>query len=80
MSIYLMYTIFKFKMGGAATTAGLLLFSMVNYQALTGILTLLAGVPKEKANMHQMTALLTLSSALLMVYLTKVPIKPIIIW
>ncbi len=66
-------------MGGAATTAGLLLFSMVNYQAFTGIMTLLAGVPKEKANMHQMTALLTLSSALLMVYLTKVPIKPIIV-
>ena len=66
-------------MGGAATTAGLLLFSMVNYQAVSGILTLLAGVPKEKANMHQMTALLTLSSALLMVYLTKVPIKPIIL-
>ncbi len=78
MSFYLIYNIFKHKIPGPATIAGVLVFSMINYQALTGILTLLALVPKEKANMHQMTAILTLSSVLLMVYLTKAPIRIIV--
>lgn len=46
VSMYLIYTIFKYKMGGPATMAGILAFSMINYQALSGILTLLALVPK----------------------------------
>jgi hypothetical protein len=46
MSIYLLYTIFKYKIPGPATVAGILVFSMINYQALSGILTLLALVPK----------------------------------
>lgn len=74
LSYYLIYTIFKHKIPGPATMAGILAFTMINYQALSGILTLLALVPKEKANAHQATALLTLSSALLLVYLTKAPI------
>lgn len=74
VSFYLLYTIFKYKIPGPFTMAGMLAFTMINYQALSGILTLLALVPKEKANMHQATALLTLSSALLLVYLTKAPI------
>jgi heme A synthase len=52
---------------------------MINYQALSGILTLLALVPKHKASMHQATALMTLSSALLMVYLTKVPLAAVVV-
>lgn len=46
VSLYLIYTIFKHKIPGPATLAGLLAFSMINYQALSGILTLLALVPK----------------------------------
>jgi cytochrome c oxidase assembly protein subunit 15 len=46
VSFYLIYNIFKFKIGGPATMAGILAFSMINYQALSGILTLLALVPK----------------------------------
>ena len=78
MSFYLIYNIFKHKIPGPVTIAGVLVFSMINYQALSGILTLLALVPKDKANMHQMTAILTLSSVLLMVYLTKAPVKIIV--
>lgn len=54
--------------------AGLLAVLMVNYQAFSGILTLLNLVPREKANMHQMTAMITLSSVMLMVYMAKVPL------
>jgi len=79
VSLYLIYTIFKYRIPGPVTMAGMLAFTMINYQALSGILTLLALVPKEKANMHQATALLTLSSALLLVYLTKVPIAAAVV-
>ena len=74
VSFYLLYTIFKYKVPGPATFAGIVAFSMINYQAFSGILTLLALVPKEKASKHQASGLLTLSSALLLVYLTKVPV------
>jgi heme a synthase len=43
---YLVYTIMKSRIGGPATSAGLFVFTMINYQALSGILTLLALVPK----------------------------------
>lgn len=79
VSLYLIYTIFKYKMPLPVTSAGILVFSLINYQAVSGILTLLALVPKEKANMHQMTGLLTLSSALLMVYLTKIPLAAVVV-
>lgn len=46
VSMYLIYTIFKHKMPGPATIAGVLVFTMINYQAVSGILTLLALVPK----------------------------------
>ncbi len=78
MSFYLIYNIFKYKIPGPVTVAGVLVFTLINYQALSGILTLLALVPKEKANMHQMTAILTLSSVLLMVFLARAPIKIVI--
>lgn len=45
-SLYLLYTIMKFKIGGPATVAAMLAVLMVNYQALSGILTLLNLVPK----------------------------------
>lgn len=79
MSLYLIYNIFKYKMPGPVTLAGVVVFSMINYQALSGILTLLALVPKEKASMHQATALLTMSSALLMVYLAKAPLADAVV-
>jgi len=66
-------------MPGPVTLAGVVVFSMINYQALSGILTLLALVPKEKASMHQATALLTMSSALLMVYLAKAPLAAAVV-
>lgn len=74
VSYLLLYRIMKARIGGPFTVAGLLAVLMVNYQAFSGIITLLNLVPKEKANMHQMTAMITLSSVLLMVYLTKVPL------
>lgn len=80
VSMYLLYSIFKYKVPGPATLAGVLAFTLVNYQALSGILTLLALVPKEKASMHQATALLTLSSGLLLVYLTKAPLVAAVVW
>lgn len=52
----------------AVKWAGLVAVGMVNYQAVSGILTLLNLVPPEKANMHQMTAIMTLSSALLLTH------------
>lgn len=67
----------KYKIGGPATVAAILATMMINYQALSGILTLLNLVPKEKANMHQMTAIITFSSVLLMVYMARVPKIPI---
>lgn len=57
--------------------AGLMAILMVNYQAVSGILTLLQLVPAEKANMHQMTAIITLTAVMLMVYMCKVPLPPV---
>lgn len=73
VSWYLLFKILKTKIGGPATVAGLLTVLMINYQAVSGILVLLNLVPPEKANMHQMTAVITLTSVLLMCYLAKVP-------
>lgn len=78
VSIYLMYTILKARMHSPASFAGVLAFSLINYQAISGIITLLNLVPAEKANMHQMSAIITLSSVLLMVYLARVPKLPTI--
>jgi heme A synthase len=72
---YLIYTILKARMHTPASFAGVLAFSLINYQAISGILTLLHLVPAERANVHQMTAIITLSSVILMVYLARVPIK-----
>jgi cytochrome c oxidase assembly protein subunit 15 len=74
LSYVLLYRILKARIGGPFTVAGMLVVMMINYQALSGILTLLNLVPKEKANMHQMTAVITLSTVLLMVYMARVPI------
>lgn len=60
-----------------ASFAGVLAFALINYQAVSGILTLLHLVPPERANVHQMTAIITLSSVILMVYLARVPRLPI---
>jgi heme A synthase len=46
ISWMLFYKIFKTRIGGPATVAGLLAGLMINYQALSGILTLLNLVPK----------------------------------
>ena len=75
LSVDLLYTILKHKMHTPSSFAGILVFTLINYQALSGILTLLNLVPRERANMHQMSAIVTLSSVLLMVYLARVPIK-----
>lgn len=72
LSYLLFYRIMKARIGGPFTVAGLLAVLMINYQAFSGIITLLNLVPKEKANMHQMTAMITLSSLLLMVYMSRV--------
>ena len=45
VSWWLLYRIMKAKIGGPATVAGLLTVVMINYQALSGILTLLNLVP-----------------------------------
>lgn len=71
LSFYLFYTVFKHRVGGVATVAALIAGLMINYQALNGILMLLQLVPKEKANIHQMTAIITFSTVLMMVFLTK---------
>ena len=73
VSWYLLARIMKARVGGVATVAGLVAVAMINYQAVSGIITLLNLVPPEKANMHQMTALMTLTAVLLMCYLAKVP-------
>ena len=67
LSYYLFFKIMRARIPGRATVAGLVAVMIINYQALSGILTLLNLVPKEKANMHQMTAILTLTAVLLMV-------------
>lgn len=77
VSIYLLYTILKNRMHTPASFAGVLAFALINYQAVSGILTLLHLVPPERANVHQMTAIITLSSVILMVYLARVPRLPI---
>ena len=46
LSWMLIYKIFRARIGGPATVAGLLASLMINYQALSGILTLLNLVPK----------------------------------
>ncbi len=73
VSWMLLYRVFKARIGGAVTVAALLAGLMINYQAFSGIITLLNLVPPEKANMHQMTAIITLSTVILMCYLAKVP-------
>lgn len=73
LSYLLLYKIMKYKIGGPFTVAGLLAVLMINYQAFSGIITLLNLVPKEKANLHQMTAIITLTSVLLMVYMARIP-------
>lgn len=78
ISWMLIYKILRTRIGGPATVAGLVAGLMINYQAFSGILTLLNLVPKEKANMHQMTAIITLSTVLLLCFLTKTPIPPIV--
>lgn len=45
-SMYLLYTISKHRIPGPATIAALVTVMLVNYQALSGILTLLSLVPK----------------------------------
>lgn len=73
VSIYLLYTILKNRVHSPASFAGVVAFFLINYQAVSGILTLLNLVPAERANVHQMTAIVTLSSVILMVYLSRVP-------
>jgi heme A synthase len=63
----------KRKMHTPASYAGVLAFALINYQALSGIITLLSLVPPEKASLHQTTAMITLSSVMLMIYLGRVP-------
>jgi len=46
LSYYLLFTIFKKRIGGPATVAGLIAGFMINYQAFSGIITLLNLVPK----------------------------------
>lgn len=75
LSWYLFHKILKSKIGGRATVAGLVVVAIINYQAISGILTLLNLVPTERANMHQMTAVITLTSVLLMCYLAKAPLR-----
>ena len=77
ISIYLLYTVLKNKIHHPASFAGVLAFALINYQAASGIITLLNLVPREKANMHQMTAIITFTSGLLLLYLTRVPRLPI---
>lgn len=72
-----MFTILKNQMHTPASFAGVLAFFLINYQAVSGILTLLHMVPPEKANVHQMTAIVTITSVILMVYLARVPRIPI---
>lgn len=79
VSWFLLYKILKAKIGGPFTVAGLLAVLMINYQAFSGIITLLNLVPPERANVHQMTAIVTLTSVLLMCYLAKVPVPPPVI-
>ena len=74
VSFYLLYTVLKHKVHTPASFADVFAFTLINYQAVSGILTLLNLVPPERANMHQMSAIITLSSAILLVYLAKVPI------
>lgn len=76
VSGYLLYLILKNRMHTPASFAGVLAFALINYQAVSGILTLLHLVPAERANIHQMTAIITLSSVILMVYLTRLPRIP----
>lgn len=46
VGIYMMYTILKRKVHTPASFAGVLAFFLINYQAMSGILTLLNLVPK----------------------------------
>jgi len=45
-SMYLLYTVFKCRVPGPATVAAILSALLVNYQAFSGIITLLNLVPK----------------------------------
>ena len=71
------YTILKHKVHTPASFAGVVTFFLINYQAVSGVLTLLNMVPAERANVHQMSAVITLSSAILMVYLSRMPKFPV---
>jgi cytochrome c oxidase assembly protein subunit 15 len=46
LSYALLYRIMKYKIGGPFTVAGLMAVMMINYQAFSGIITLLNLVPK----------------------------------
>jgi heme A synthase len=46
VSYYLLFRILKARIGGPFTVAGIFAVVMINYQALSGILTLLNLVPK----------------------------------
>ena len=73
LAYYLGYYVIKHRgvLPKHITFAGLLVFAMISYQAFSGIITLLNLVPAERANMHQMTAIITLSSAIYLAYLGK---------
>ena len=75
VSWYLFAKIIRSRVPLPCSVAGLVAVAMINYQAFSGIITLLNLVPKEKANMHQMTAVITLTTVLLMCFLAKVPPK-----
>lgn len=66
-----LYVVMKSRIGGMATVAALLAVSLVNYQALSGIITLLGLAERKKASMHQMTAMVTFTSVLLMIFLAR---------
>jgi len=46
VSYWLLYKILKSRIGGPFTVAGMLAILMINYQAFSGIITLLNLVPK----------------------------------
>ena len=73
LSLYLFYNLYKHRgvLPRQVSLAGFLVFVLINYQAFSGIVTLLNLVPPERANLHQMTAILTLSGALYMAYVSK---------
>jgi cytochrome c oxidase assembly protein subunit 15 len=71
-ALYMLYTVMKHQIHTPASFATVVVFTLINYQAMSGIVTLLGLVQPDKANLHQMSAMVTLSSAILLVYLCKV--------